>query len=727
MLRQELRSIWKDKKFTLSIIVMIFMPILYSGMLLWAFWDPYAKLDELPVALVNEDSGAVLDGDTIALGDELIKKLIDEKQFNFIEVSSEEANQRLLDNEYYLLIKIPENFSQHATTLLEDQPEKLKIEYLPNEGYNFLTSKIGDTAIEKIRTAVNEEVAKTYAETLYNSIDQLSNGFVDAADGASDLSDGASKIKDGSEDLRGYLKQLAESSIQLSDGSSKLANGLTDARTGATKLAQGTNELAAGTIKLHEGAAELQVGATKLEQGVSKYTGAVGQIAEQQQIITENQAMLQEGAVSISENTAALAQGTAQIQQVAASVNEGVNTLATQLEQLLPTLPAEQQKELQKTIAELKIGSGAVSANLTQLAEKSGALSEGVASYTTNSAALLAGQQKLASAMNEVTQNSSELNTGVSTLLNGQTQLTEKTGTLKDAVTEINNGANSLASGLSEAASGSTTLANGTSTLVTKSGELADGASTLADGTKELAEGSVELKNALADASEESSITYSEDTLNMTVSPVEVNKQVINEVKNYGSGFAPYFISLGLFVGALLLTNVYPYVEPAVRPTSVMRWYASKSFVPLVVMIGQILFILVVLTYGLGLKVNSIPLLILTTIVVSFAFMAIIQVLTVVLGDVGRFLGLLFLIVQLTSSAGTFPVELLPGFFQKVHDFMPMKYAIQAYRDVIAGQYTNFTQSLTILAIVGAVCVAISIAFFVMLYKRRYSKEQLAA
>ena len=722
MLKQELRSIWKDKKFTLSIIVMVFMPILYSGMLLWAFWDPYAKLDELPVALVNEDSGAVLDGETIALGDELVKKLLEEKQFNFFEVSNKEADKRLLNNEYYLLIKIPENFSEHATTLLEDQPEKLQIEYLPNEGYNFLISKIGDTAIEKIRIAVNEEVAKTYAETLYESIDQLSNGFVDAANGAADLSDGVSKIKDGSEELQGYLKQLAESSVQLSDGSSKLSQGLTDAGDGANKLAQGTNELANGTVKLHEGADELQAGATKLEQGVSQYTNAVGQIAEQQQMITTNQEKLQEGAISISENTAALAQGTEQLQQAAASVNEGVNALAAQLEQLLPTLPTEQQQALRKTIAELKAGSGAVSSNLTQLAEKSGALSEGTASYVSNSAALLAGQQQLTSAMNELTQNSSDLNTGATALLNGQTQLAEKTETLQAAAGELSNGANSLATGLGDAVSGSTTLANGTSTLVTKSSELADGASTLVDGTKELADGSNELKDALANASEESDLSYSEDTVNMTVSPVEVNKEVVNKVENYGSGFAPYFISLGLFVGALLLTNVYPYVQPAVQPTSVMRWYASKSFIPLIVMIGQIVFILIVLTYGLGLQVASIPLLILTTIVVSFAFMAIIQVLTVVLGDVGRFLGLLFLIIQLTSSAGTFPVELLPGFFQKVHDFMPMKYAIQAYRDVIAGQYTNFTQSLLILTVVGVVCVAISIAFFVMLYKRRYSK-----
>ncbi len=723
MLRQELRSIWKDKKFTLSIIVMVFMPILYSGMLLWAFWDPYSKLDELPVALVNEDSGAVLDGEAIALGDELISKLIEEKQFHFFEVSSEEAKERLVNQDYYLLIKIPENFSQHATTLLEDNPEKLQIEYLSNEGFNFLSSKIGDTAIEKIRTAVNEEVAKTYAETLYESIDQLAEGFVEASDGASTLRDGATKVKDGSVDLKGYLQQLAESSVQLSEGTNKLAQGINDASDGASKLAQGTNELANGTQALQEGTGKLQAGASDLQQGVTDYTNAVSQIAENQQKITANQTQLHEGAASIASNTAALAEGTTQLVDGATAVHEGVNALAAQLEQLLPTLSAEQQQSMKQTIKQLQEGSGAVSTGLTSLAEKSTALSTGTTNYVTSSKQLLEGQQKLTNATSELAGNSPKIVEGATALVEGQNQLASNTATLSKAMGELNSGANNLSSGLQDAVSGSTTLADGTSTLVTKSEQLADGAGTLVDGTDELADGARQLEDALQNASEESKIAYSDETVNMTVSPVEVNKEVVNEVDNYGSGFAPYFISLGLFVGALLLTNVYPYVQPSVRPTSIMRWYGSKTFIPIVVMVGQIVLITLILLFALGLQVASIPLLILTTIVVSFSFMAIIQVLTVVLGDVGRFLGLLFLIVQLTASAGTFPVELLPGFFQKIHDFMPMKYAIQAYRDVIVGQYTNFAESLIILSVVGVISVLISIAFFALLYKRRYSKE----
>lgn len=723
MLKQELLSIWKDKKFTLSIIVMVFMPILYSGMLLWAFWDPYSKLDKLPVALVNEDSGAILDGEQIALGDELIKSLIQDKQFDFFEVSSEEAKERLLNQEYYLLINIPENFSQHATTLLDDNPEKLEILYLPNEGYNFLSAKIGDTAIEKIRAAVNEEVAKTYTKTLFESIDKLGNGFAEAADGATSLKDGATEVVDGTHQLKDYLQQLATSTVTLADGTSTLAEGITKAQDGAKSLAEGAADLKSGTNELQAGAGDLAAGSEKLKQGVEDYTAGVDKVATNQQTIATNGAELQKGIEQVTNGTAAIATNSANLADGAKGVQQGITQLQQELETVIQTLPAAEQEKVKASLAQLQQASGSVASGASQLAEKSTELSQGSTSLQENGSKLLTGQQQLAEALSELSKQSEALRGGMTEVAEGQQTIAGHIASVNEGATKLNQGANELTEGLAEASNGTAELANGTSTLASKSGELAQGANELAEGTVSLADGAKELSNALTDASSESKLAYSDETVDMTVNPVTVNKEVVNGVDNYGSGFAPYFISLGLFVGALLLTNVYPYVQPVGHPTSIMRWYGSKTFVPFVVMIGQIVLIVCIVLFALGLQVDSIPLLILTTAVTSFSFMAIIQVLTVVLGDVGRFLGLLFLIVQLTSSAGTFPVELLPKFFQTIHEFMPMTYSIKAYRDVIAGDYTNFMSSLGLLTIVGIICVIISIAFFALLFKRRYSKQ----
>lgn len=135
-------------------------------MFLWAFWDPYEQLSDLPVAIVNEDLGALLEGEQLSIGKDVTKKLVESEQFHFVEVSKEQGKEALENQDYYMVIEIPSNFSQHATTLLDEHPEKLLIEYKPNEGFNFLSAQIGDTAMERIRAEVNKEVVASYSDKL---------------------------------------------------------------------------------------------------------------------------------------------------------------------------------------------------------------------------------------------------------------------------------------------------------------------------------------------------------------------------------------------------------------------------------------------------------------------------------------------------------------------------------------------------------------------------------
>src|SRR5690606_4425994 len=107
-----------------------------------AFWDPYDHLADLPVAIVNEDQGADFEGKELQLGSDLVDKLKESGDFNFQFVNKEQGYKDLKNQEYYMLIEIPSEFSSNATTLLDDHPEKLKLVYVPNESYNFLSSQI---------------------------------------------------------------------------------------------------------------------------------------------------------------------------------------------------------------------------------------------------------------------------------------------------------------------------------------------------------------------------------------------------------------------------------------------------------------------------------------------------------------------------------------------------------------------------------------------------------
>lgn len=728
MLKAEWLNIFKTKKMLVAIIAILFIPVLYSGMFLWAFWDPYANLQDLPVAIVNEDTGAVLDGEELQLGKELTEKLVDSKQFDFIEVEAANAEEQLKEQNYYILIKIPDNFSSHATTLLEEHPEKLTIEYIPNEGFNFLGAQIGETAMERIKAEVNNQVSKTYAENIFTSINKLGDGFTQAADGAIQLEEGAQKLADGSHDLEGYLQQLAESTIVLAEGTTTLNDGIQSATTGASTLAQGLSSLLNGTNKLSEGANAAASGATNLQQGITEYTNGVSQVAQGQQAILDNQK-------NLADNLNKLANGINGLDDNLSALANGSNNLVSGLEQLkqalqpvMPNLPQDNQMQLEQLMNQLLDGSKSVTNGLDQIAtntagidDKMNQLSQGANSLTNAQAQVVEGVEKLVT-------NSPALTTGANQLAQGNQTLALSIGQLLQGTTSAQTGANSLVDGLNQLAEGSTKLHDGTSLLEEKSQELAQGSSTLSNGTDELVEGTSTLASKLTEAKDEVTINATDETYDMLATPVTVEKTSVNHVPNYGSGFAPYFISLGLFVGALVVSIVFPLVDPVIKPASGLKWFLSKASVLAVIGAIQSIITAVIVLHVLGLEVQNLSLFIGTCFITSFTFLAMIQFLVSFMGDTGRFIAIVILILQLTTSAGTFPIELVPSQLHVFNTLLPMTYSVSAFKAAISTGDTSFLfYNWSILSIYLIPCILLTLGYFSLIFKKRYSKQDVVA
>lgn len=702
---------------------MFIMPLLYSGMLLWAFWDPYGNLEDLPVALVNNDSGAEIEGEKLVLGDELMTNLKDNATFKFIETTSEESTDMLKNQQAYIVIEIPKDFSQHATTLLDEEPQKLELAYTVDESSNFLSSKIGDSAINQIRTEVNEEVATTYAEQLFEVITKLSGGYAEAGDGASDLRKGVEELKNGTSDLKGYLEQLASGTVTLADGTTKLSNGVQSAKSGASELVAGSEKLANGGDQLADGATSLQQGAKNLADGVNSYTAGVEQAATGSEQLVTGQQSLEQSLQKLAGNAGQLTTGASELAANNTELANSVAALKAQLAPLLEQLPEEQRQAIEQSLTELQTGSEQIAAGASNLATNQTALTTGIEQAAAGQQSLVQATTTLNDGLQQLTQNSDSLTSGANSLASGSSTLASSVTDFNNGVSAVTGGIHKLDNGLGELVSGTNEVVNGTSSLSEKSAELATGSEQLVEGNEKLVDGSDELVAALLEARDESTINVSQDNYEMVAAPVTVDKTIKNEVINYGTGLAPYFISLGLFVGALLLTNVYPFVQPAIRPTSAINWFISKSAVPFFVWIAQTAILSVFLLYVLKLDVSNVPLFIALMAVTSFAFIAIVQLVTVVLGDVGRFIALVFLIVQLASSAGTFPVELLPNALQSFNEYVPMSYSVEALRIVISStDYGVVYSNMLLLGVIGVVCVALSFAFFALLYKRRYSK-----
>lgn len=259
----ELKFLLSNRKILISVLAVALVPVLYTGMFIWAFWDPYAHLEDLPVAIVNEDSGAEFEGKTLEIGKELAEKLNDSEQFNFKVVSKEEGYKGLENRDFYLLVEIPENFSKNATTILDDEPKKLELKYVPNESTNFLSAQIGETAMREIKAEISKNIISTYSETMFDSISKLADGISQASDGASQLKDGVADLNDGSKTLSDNLATLASKMIEFKEGVNRASDG-------SSSIAAGSSQLKDGLRQVNENLPSLVEGTSQVEDGLKQ-------------------------------------------------------------------------------------------------------------------------------------------------------------------------------------------------------------------------------------------------------------------------------------------------------------------------------------------------------------------------------------------------------------------------------------------------------------------------
>lgn len=721
-LLEEWKAILKNRKLLIPILAVMFIPILYSGMFLWAFWDPYDRLEDLPVAVVNEDRGAVFAGEEIKLGDDLVKKLKESKNFHFEFVRKEEGYKQLKNEKYYLLVEIPEDFSKNATTILDESPKKLELKYVPNEGYNFLSAQIGETAMERIKASLSEKISETYAESVFDKVSEMADGYRTASNNAGKLYAGISELNNGAKTMQEKLELLAKKQIEFSNGVSKIDSG-------TKELEKGAGQLASGLAKLHDAASKLENGANEINNGLSKALS--GSSALQQGMNTAYTSMneivkgteqIKAGSVSLEQNLQAWSKGAKDASVGAIQLNEGIANLQEQLKPYMAALPEEKQKELTAAFTQLLNGSAGLSQGTKELANGAEKLAGGSSQLAEKMDQLNEGQKKLQSGMEQLNAASGQLGAGLNKLHNGQQQFVDHFSMFGDKLGEASNGASKLAAGTGQLSFGTDQLKNGSLQLSSGAGQLADGSKKITDGSSKIESGAKQFNEKLGEAAEKaSSVQPNDKTYDMMAQPVKVDKEGINEVPNYGTGFTPYFLSLGLFVGALLLSIVFPLREPALAPKNGFAWFTGKFGVMAFVGIVQALIASGILLLALKIEVKSVPLFILFSIFTSLAFIALIQFLVTCFGDPGRFMAIIVLILQLTTSAGTFPLELIPKQLQWFHSILPMTYSVKGFKAVISsGDYAVMWLNTGILVGFMAAFMILTLCYFLFKFKRTY-------
>ena len=187
----------KNKGLIGALIIVLIIPFFYSYCFLTSAWDPYGNTGKIPVAVVNLDQPAELNGTEIHDGADTIAKLKDDDQLKWDFVSEEEAAQGLKDNKYYSVVTFPADFSKNAATVLDATPKKMELDYETNGSLNYISEVITQVGVDKLNSQIREKLTVAFTTELFSQIDTIGSQIKTAADGATKISDGEKTLQTG--------------------------------------------------------------------------------------------------------------------------------------------------------------------------------------------------------------------------------------------------------------------------------------------------------------------------------------------------------------------------------------------------------------------------------------------------------------------------------------------------------------------------------------------------
>ncbi|MGO3249354.1 YhgE/Pip family protein [Agrococcus casei] len=243
----ELRRLTATPMSRLALLALAIVPLLYGGIYLWANQDPYSNLDQVPAALVVEDTGHGSGDDRQNVGQDVAENVIEDGSFDWHLVNAEEAAAGVDNGDYDFSLTLPRTFTEDLLSASTDNPHPATIELTTNDANSYLASTIGEQAVNRIQAQVREQVGEGAAVRLLTSVQQIRDGMVEAADGAQQLTDGLSTAESGAADLADGTAQLADGAAELRDGAATLTDGAQQVADGNARIAAAGTEVASVT------------------------------------------------------------------------------------------------------------------------------------------------------------------------------------------------------------------------------------------------------------------------------------------------------------------------------------------------------------------------------------------------------------------------------------------------------------------------------------------------
>ena len=637
------------------------LPPLYAWFNIYSNWDPYGNSSNVKIAVASEDVGWTDDetGESYNAGDDVIDSLKENNSIDWVMLdSSEKAVDGVKSGAYYAAVVLSDDFSHNMYHGFMDGLKQPTITYYENEKKNAVAAKITDTAVSTLKNSIDQMYVEIVVSTLFEDADKVEervNGSDTESGSDSDtpklINTFSDRIDDVNENIKAYKLLLTS----LTSANERLNTSLQDADADLDSLQKKAGS-ASDTLsgKTASGVLDdMNKIASNIDSDLSDLQDALDRV---------------QNAADSSEKQAAYAMVEKNLKNIRGKLNNMIDSLS----KLKPHTHLLQNK-VNRVITKLQSHVSDINKILDLMDDLSGDIDSGLSSLDRT-------LQKKINRLHDSYNN---------TILPA----------VEDAVDTIDgalqDGSTALGS-ISEDIAVMRQIVSGTRQSVTDlNGVMSNTSQSLDDISKDLDD----LKNELNGLTEREFLQKILDFMHgdpegygkFLAEPVGIESEAIYPVENYGSGVAPFYTTLALWVGCiflLALMKITPSTEGLKDPRPYQLFFGRFG---ILFLLGQLQWIVIYIGNIYVLKTQCLHpgRMFLTGAVTSFTFMLLCYAVTLAFADLGKAIIVVIVVLQIAGSSGTYPIEVLPEFFQKVYVFFPFPYAINAMRECMFGYYEN--------------------------------------
>lgn len=644
------------------------IPSLYAWFNIAANYDPYANTGNIKIAVANADKGTEneLIGE-LNVGEEIVQNLKKNDSLDWKFTDEKKAVQGVKSGKYYAAIVIPEDFSSSFVSILSGDMKQPQFEYYLNEKKNAIAPKVTGTGASTIQEQVNEEFIAAAAGSVSKILGQTAEQMGTQVDTVQESL--IAKMQTAEENLEEYQVVL-ENLNKTIDGSDDLINGTQETldalksavASGAKSMNNGTDILASVRNSVGALSVGLSDGLTQGADALSGISSAVG----------TDLGKLNEKVQNVNEKIG----NTITSMQDLISKNEEILTVLRELDNQVPGNPLseiiekletenQRHKEILKNLqtGNNSIGN-AVNTSVQGLNQIASVIQDGQKNLQTSRASF---EKNVLPSLNQSLDSFAQLSGKVSGVLAGvepsAEQLKNVTGDLKQTLSDTKTAMESTKEALDD-------VQKKLNTAITDLGALQS--SDIYLSLKELTK---------KDTGEVAEFMHS---------PVQLETKSFYRVENYGSAMAPFYTNLAIWVGGIVLIAIFKMEvdkDEKIKSFTVTQGYFGRWILYITTGLIQALIICLGDIYLLKIQCKNPAAFVFAGLFASFVYVNLIYALSITFKHIGKALSVILVILQIPGSAGTYPIEMTPAFFQFVHPLLPFTYGINAMREAIAGIY----------------------------------------